>query len=383
MLASLEGYSHIVKILLDNGADVSIVASDSGTALNVAAQNGHAAVVKILVDAGANIEGQTSDGCTPLHVAAYEGHPEVMRVLIEAGANPNSRIADGSTPMYSAAFKGHTEAVRILIRAKASPRFVVTSPSGNRFVPLDMAAQYGHSGVVRELLREHGIRGCAGETGGIRALRGAAQEQHVGVMAMLAEAGVADAGGQALVVAAEFGCEASVKFLIGLQEKRREADRVAYVSDTLDPFGRTPVLSSIDVSPERSCSPRIVRMLIDAGAATSAVARITNMLGQVEFNDTPLGITERILRERKIYGRDATAKQLHKLEAVRRLLLRVAAVRAASWLWPRDRSGVLALAGGKGKSAKTETPLATMLPVLRQRARRHTALLAPLFRVQQ
>ncbi|CAM9585269.1 unnamed protein product, partial [Ectocarpus fasciculatus] len=205
MLASLEGYAHIVKILLDNGANVSIVASDSGTALNVAAQNGHAAVAKILVDAGSDIEGQTSDGCTPLHVAAYEGHPEVMRVLIEAGANPNSRISDGSTPMYSAAFKGHTEAVRILIRAKASPRFVVTSPSGNRFVPLDMAAQYGHSGVVRELLREHGIKGCAGVTAGVRALRGAAQQQHVGVMAMLAEAGVADTGGQALVVAAEFG----------------------------------------------------------------------------------------------------------------------------------------------------------------------------------
>ncbi|CAB1120375.1 unnamed protein product [Ectocarpus sp. CCAP 1310/34] len=130
-----------------------------------------------------------------------------------------------------------------------------------------MAVQYGHAGVVRELLRENGIRGCAGVTGGVPALRGAAKEQHVGVMAMLADAGVADAGGQALVIMAEFGREASVKFLIGLQEKRRETARVSYVSDTLDPCGRTPVLSGIGVSPERSCSPRIIRMLIDAGAA--------------------------------------------------------------------------------------------------------------------
>ncbi|CAM9239848.1 unnamed protein product [Ectocarpus sp. 13 AM-2016] len=380
MLASMEGHAHIVKILLDNGANASIVASDRGTALGVAAQNGHAEVAKILVDAGADIEGQTSDGCTPLHVAAYEGHPVVMRVLIEAGANPNSRISDGSTPMYSAAFKGHTEAVRILIRAKANPRFVVTSPSGNSFVPLDMAAQYGHAGVVRELLREHGIRGCAGVTGGVRALRGAAKEQHVGVMAILAEAGVADAGGQALVVAAEFGREASVKFLIGLQEKRREAARVSYVSDTHDPYGRTPVLSGIDVSPERSCSPRIVRMLIDAGAATSGVARITNMLGEVAFNGTPLSITERILRERKMYGQDATVEQLRKLEAVRRLLLQVAAVRAVSWLWPSDCSDTLALPEGKATASKAETPLAMILPALRRRTRKRTALLAPLFR---
>ncbi|CBJ48713.1 EsV-1-199 [Ectocarpus siliculosus] len=198
MLASMEGQSHIVKILLDNGAN-------SSTALGVAAQNGHAEVAKILVDAGADIAGQTSDGCTPRR--RRRGPPGGR----EGRESPDRGGREPQQPHLGRVDADVQRGVQGPHGSRPDPDSREGEPAVRRHepvrvpVPLDMAAQYGHAGVVRELLREHGIRGCAGVTGGVRALRGAAKEQHVGVMAMLAEAGVADAGGQALVVAAEFG----------------------------------------------------------------------------------------------------------------------------------------------------------------------------------
>lgn len=86
-----------------------------------------------------------------------------MRVLIEAGVDPNGRVLDGSTPLYRAARHGHADATKGLLRAKADPLLTYL----NGYVPLDVAAQYGHLEVAHELIREHGIEGCGGSSGGI------------------------------------------------------------------------------------------------------------------------------------------------------------------------------------------------------------------------
>lgn len=129
-------------------------------------------------------------------------------------------------------------------------------------------------------------------------------------------------------------------------------------------------------------SPRAVRLLIEAGADTTAPPlRVSGEEGVVEFNGPPLALVNQDIHEKKVSGLDATEEQLHGLEAVRRLYLRVEAVHAVSWLWRNHANPVV---GGSVKSAsRTDTASTTLggiLPILRRQAGRHEVLLAPMFR---
>ncbi len=46
MVASHNGHAEVVKILVENGAQVNLQAKDGWSALMIASQNGHAEVVK-------------------------------------------------------------------------------------------------------------------------------------------------------------------------------------------------------------------------------------------------------------------------------------------------------------------------------------------------
>lgn len=369
MFASLGGYARIVRILLSKGADVSLAADDSFTALLASADGGHVPVTKLLLNAGADVHEMTSSGDTSLHLAAGRGHTEVMEVVIEAGANPNSRRLDGSTALLLAAYRGHMAAVKVLLREGANPLLTGTNEAGAPCIPLDLAAQQGQSHVVSELIRELGIEGCGGVDRGVRALMLAAESKHVGIDSMLlTSAGVVDTG-WALNAAAGRGSEASVRLL--LQHKGTAAGKRAYVN-TRDNLDTTPMMYAISFAGRSSV--RIVRWLLDAGADTSSICPVRNYAGVVVYN-TPLTHTERLLREKKIFiGKDFTEGKLRRLDAIRRLLLRVEAVHAISWLWAN------VAAGGASKTRAALILLTSTLPILRRRARRPGTVLAPLFR---
>ncbi|CAM9466088.1 unnamed protein product, partial [Ectocarpus fasciculatus] len=330
MLATEKGHSRVAQNLLEKGANVSVVGDGGFTALLASAQSGQQAIAKMLVKACANLESADIDGSTPLHVAAQGGHSGVMRVLLEAGANPNSRRSDGATPLFSAALGGYVDAVRELLQKQANALLAsVPAPSGATFVPLDVAVQHGHSEVVRELIQQLGIRGCGGVSGGVESLRLAATEQYIDIMGILTVGGVVDTG-RALVVSAEYSREESVKFLLQCQA----GGGTRYVNNTLDPFGRTPLVCTIEAC--GSSSPRIARFLIDAGADTKSAVRVTKPGERTTSRDTPLGFATRSLRQNTVGGKSATEEQLRSLKAIHRLLSQAEAVHAVSWLWRSD-----------------------------------------------
>ncbi|CBJ32087.1 EsV-1-199 [Ectocarpus siliculosus] len=201
MMAAMMGYSHIVKILLEKGANVSSVADPGITALHA-----------------------TSEGCTPLHLATEKGSPEAVRALIEAGANPDRRTPTSAWHRctYIAARSGPLDTLRELLRLKANPLLEFEPPPssvGCGSAPLDIAAQNGHSDIVRELVEQLGIEGCDPKKGGEPALHVAASDQHVDIMAILTGAGVVDTTGLALIGAAGHGREVSAKFLLRQRHK--------------------------------------------------------------------------------------------------------------------------------------------------------------------
>ncbi len=375
MLASYCGHAHVVRILLDNGANVSIVGAQGITALHGSAMYGHPAVSKMLMEAGADLEATMTPGDTPLHLAAGEGHVGVMDVLIKAGANLNSRKVGGSTPLYMAAQEGQLDAVKMLLREKANPLLATTYvQTGTTNFPIGMAAQKGHLEIVRELVRQVGIEGCGGASAGVEALRLAAIEQHLEIMAVLKDAGVVG-DDRALATAIVHGRHLSVKSLL----QQRKGDEATYVNHR-NSFGETPLLNAMGFYGISSPSPRIVRLLIDAGADTASAVRVIINEDGVELSDTPLNLVYRMLREKKITMKIATEKQLHGLEGVRRLLLRVEAVHAVSWLWPVDMAPIVVTAEDASRKVATTTPLTMMLSILRRRTRRPRVLLDALFR---
>ncbi|CAM9733507.1 unnamed protein product [Ectocarpus fasciculatus] len=379
MMAAVMGHSHIVKILLERGANVFLAANNKGTALHGGAQEGHLAVVELLAKAGADLEALTRDGRTPLHLATSSGSADVVRALIEAGANPDSQWPDGTTALFQAAEAGHLDALRELLRAKANPLLEHVDPNKTTAVPLDVAADRGHSDVVRELLQQFGIEGCGARGTGVYALVYAAAKQRLDVMAILTGAGVAD-NGLALIEAADRGREASVKFLLRQQhEESKGSVEDAYIKNAITSNGNTPLFAILAKAAYFSQAPRIVRLLVDAGADTTSPIRITDSKGELLFNGTPLALTSSWLREElDANGKTATEEYLRRLKAIFRLLLRVEAVHAVSWLWPSN-APFISHAAQSGPDPPLP-PLRRMLPILKRRTKGRGGLAATLLR---
>ncbi|CAN0178531.1 unnamed protein product [Scytosiphon promiscuus] len=327
LVFAVEKHPCIVEILLDAGADVTIPDDGGATALHWSAIFGQLCATQMLTEAGAPLEATNINGCTPLQLAGECGHAKVIRALLDAGANVNSRSALGETALYSAAYHGHVHATKELLRWNANPRLgTVIGDEVTQVirVPLDVAAQHGHEGVVFELL-QLGLDACGAATGD--ALDLACKRQHLGTMMKLRDAGIVD-DGSALLTAVTYRGEESLRFLLS-QRWAVGAHRHAYVN-FCDSKGRTPLLAAIG-----SESPRIARMLLDAGARPDSP-------GTKAFNyATPLTLTLTKLGFSTAEDH-ATKDKRYRLEGIRRLLLRVDAIHAVSWLWP---SGACSITG--------------------------------------
>lgn len=81
---------------------------------------GHENVVRVLLDNGANVEDHNENGHTPLMEAASAGHVQVAKILLEHGAGINTHSNEfKESALTLACYKGHLEMVRFLLEAGA------------------------------------------------------------------------------------------------------------------------------------------------------------------------------------------------------------------------------------------------------------------------
>jgi ankyrin repeat protein len=117
MVAAAKGYSDMVELLLDQGADVDAEArsrSRHGNALEAASRMGHKQVVKLLLDNMAYINAK-SDYCgTALGVASIKGYDQIVELLLSNGANVNAPGIFGLA-LSCAVSGGYAEIVALLI----------------------------------------------------------------------------------------------------------------------------------------------------------------------------------------------------------------------------------------------------------------------------
>ena len=122
IIAAYKGFSDIVRLLLEAGADVTAV--DPGmkaTALHAAAYAGRTEAAKLLVEYKIDIDKQGPyNGYTALHDAIWQNNVETAEVLINAGANLHIRANTGETPLEFARSKNRQKIVALIEQRIAS-----------------------------------------------------------------------------------------------------------------------------------------------------------------------------------------------------------------------------------------------------------------------
>ena len=114
------GYEEIVRLLLDNGADIEARSKTRGhTALlrivhslsnSDQGEEQKINTIRLLIKKGANVRAKSNHtGCTALHSAARNNIPKVADLLLRAGADPLALNQDGKRPLDLALQRGHKE----------------------------------------------------------------------------------------------------------------------------------------------------------------------------------------------------------------------------------------------------------------------------------
>ena len=146
-----------MKILLSYKADIEArgtlkigdEVSEGCTPLWTAAAADHLAVVKLLLEQNADVDSKTSTGSTPLRVAAHEGHLDIVTCLVDRGADVNARndCNEESTPLAEACYHGLFNTNE---KSVTDTYFIQQCKVGR--TALHDAVERGHLKIVSELL---------------------------------------------------------------------------------------------------------------------------------------------------------------------------------------------------------------------------------------
>ncbi|KAJ7102707.1 ankyrin repeat-containing domain protein [Mycena epipterygia] len=180
-IACLSGHTEIVRLLLENDANVH----GQGSLLEGAARNGYLEIVTLLLGKGANINARSESYPydTALSAACFEGHAVTVRLLLEQGAYVDGREGDKGGPLEVAASKGLTYIVGLLLARGAN----VNAQSKAYGSALKSACLGGHTDTVH-LLLENGATIDGHEEDG-SPLYGAVSNGRTDIVGLLLEKG--------------------------------------------------------------------------------------------------------------------------------------------------------------------------------------------------
>lgn len=85
----------------------------------LASEAGDLRLVKVLLDQGADVNAGDLERRTPIAFAAQRGFREVVEELLSRGADPSRQPRSEQPPHFSAAFAGHAETARVISRRVA------------------------------------------------------------------------------------------------------------------------------------------------------------------------------------------------------------------------------------------------------------------------
>ena len=214
IIAVGNSYIDTAKILIENGADVNAVDIEGWSALSYAVNNGDIEIaklllenkvkikdelliaikspivessiniMKLLIDNKANINYTDENGFSPLNMAIESGDMELTKFLITNGANVNSLMQDGVSLIGYAIAQNNMDLLQILIENGANVNY--TNGDSWADTPLKTASRLGLDNVVRILLTRN-VDINAVDMNGNTALHTAALNSQLSVVKLLLE----------------------------------------------------------------------------------------------------------------------------------------------------------------------------------------------------
>ena len=117
--AAYAGDKAAVESALNQGADVNAKDDDGKTALFRASNQGYTEIMKVLIDNGADVNVKTKEGATPLITACCFGRDlEAVELLISNGADVKAMSHErgyGLNPLLDSSEKGNYDTVKLLL----------------------------------------------------------------------------------------------------------------------------------------------------------------------------------------------------------------------------------------------------------------------------
>jgi len=153
------GSEDSVKALLANSVDANHVGEGGWTPLLASSAQGYTEIMRMLLDAGANPDISNSLGITPLMFGSRYKRVDVASLLLEYGANPNIQDFGGDTALSVAARYGANDVVELLLRNGADVELKNHGGKSALDVAYDSAAG-GAAKLIRKAIEESG--NCGG-----------------------------------------------------------------------------------------------------------------------------------------------------------------------------------------------------------------------------
>lgn len=132
-IAARYGHNDIVKVLIENHADLELREETDYTPLMIAAGNGYIDIVKELITNGSDINVKTYDDISALLLAVYKSQIEIVKFLIANGADVNIIVQNGVNKGISLLQIGiiqqNKEIIQLLLNEKADLNNLEIDPS--------------------------------------------------------------------------------------------------------------------------------------------------------------------------------------------------------------------------------------------------------------
>ena len=158
--AAQGGHTSVVRFLLKNNANISMLNSGHLTAIQIAAENGHVKVVKTLYEATRKVPDKTV-----LYRAAADNRLEVVNFLLDIGVKDDCRSIN-CFKAEQRIFLGLPSPDRDETKTLCGGENDIGPGSNQRDCALEAAVALGHDEVVKSLLsKEHNARICSGYSG--------------------------------------------------------------------------------------------------------------------------------------------------------------------------------------------------------------------------
>ncbi|XP_032982279.1 transient receptor potential cation channel subfamily A member 1 isoform X1 [Rhinolophus ferrumequinum] len=159
-MAVQSGDLEMIKMCLDNGAQLELIENGKCTALHFAATQGATEIVKLMISSysGSSDIVNARDGNeeTLLHRASLFDHHELAEYLISVGADINSTDSEGRSPLLLATASASWNVVNLLLSKGA--HVDIKDHLGRNFLHLTVQQPYGLKNLQPEFMQMQHIK---------------------------------------------------------------------------------------------------------------------------------------------------------------------------------------------------------------------------------